>query len=125
MPHSLKIHCKTARALGALLLVPTLCTLSIGPAHAAEEIDAPYQVADSNNLPTRIKGLGTFSGGISAKQFKGNGIYFSINGNERYGGGQANSKKTSPRPGAKIIDMQDAQHEMDCDNPGDVCVIRP
>lgn len=125
MPHTTKRHVKTARILGALMLAATMYTVSYAPAHAAEESNAPYQVADSNNLPTRIPGLGTFSGGISARQFKGNGIYFSIDGNDRYGGGQTNSKKSSPRPGAKIIDMQDAQHDMDCDNPGDVCVIRP
>lgn len=125
MPNTMKTHARTARLVSALLLAVTTCVPSVGTAHAADRPNAPYQVADSNNLPTRIPGLGTFSGGISAKRFKGNGIYFSIDGNDRYVRGQTNSGKTSPRPGAKIIDMQDAQHAMDCDNPGDVCVIRP
>lgn len=125
MPNTPKTQVKAARLFSALLLTATACALPVGQAHAADDINAPYQVADSNNLPTRIPGLGTFSGGISAKRFKGNGIYFSIDGNDRYVRGQANPGKTSPRPGAKIIDMQDAQHDMDCDNPGDVCVIRP
>jgi hypothetical protein len=105
-------------AASATLLVPSAVW-------AAEDAEVPYQVADSNNLPTRVQGLGTFSGGISAKRFKGNGIYFSIDGNDRYCCGQSKSKSAKPRPGAKIIDMQDAQRDMDCDNPGDVCVIRP
>lgn len=125
MPNTMKTHARAARLISGLLLAVTACALSVGPAHAADKTDAPYQVADSNNLPTRIPGLGTFSGGISAKRFKGNGIYFSIDGNDRYVRGKTNSGKTSPRPGAKIIDMQDAQNDMDCDNPGDVCVIRP
>lgn len=125
MPNTMKTQVKTARLLSALLLAATAGTVSVEQAHAADDVNAPYQVADSNNLPTRIPGLGTYSGGISAKRFKGNGIYFSIDGNDRYVRGRANGKKNSPRPGAKIIDMQDAQHDMDCDNPGDVCVIRP
>ncbi|MCR9139888.1 MAG: hypothetical protein NXI27_28105 [Alphaproteobacteria bacterium] len=125
MPEIMKTHVKTARIAGALLLAASAFALPSGPASADDNSGAPYQVADSNNLPTRIPGLGTFSGGISAKRFKGNGIYFSIDGNDRYVRGQGNPAKTSPRPGAKIIDMQDAQHDMDCDNPGDVCVIRP
>ncbi len=120
MPNNASIRIKPAHILAVLLMIGG--AVSGPPAQAAEEFEDSYQVADSNNLPTRIPGLGTFSGGISAKQFKGNGIYFSIEGND---GRHAGSRKTSPRPGAKIIDMQDAQHEMDCDNPGDVCVIRP
>lgn len=125
MPHLLKKRVNTGRTLAALILIAGAGTAMQVTASAAEEIDVPYQVADSNNLPTRIPGLGTFSGGISARQFKGNGIYFSIDGSNRYGSGQADSKKSGPRPGAKIIDMQDAQRDMDCDNPGDVCIIRP
>ena len=111
--------------LAAVAFALVLAAPASLPAQAGERADLPYEVADSNNLPTRVPGLGTFSGGISARKFKGNGIYFSIDGNDRCCGGAAASKPSKPRPSAKIIDMQDAEDAMDCDNPGDVCIIRP
>ncbi len=107
--------------LATLFLTPAL---TIAPAQSDESSQEPYQVADNNNLPTRIPGLGTYSGGISARQFKGNGIYFSVNGNN-YCCLRPDEKKGTPRSGAKIIDMENAEHAMDCDNPGDVCIMRP
>ncbi len=84
-----------------------------------------YEVADSNGLPTRIKGLGTYAGGISARRFKGNGIYFYVDGDRRYGPPPHATEKTPPQSGAKIIDVGEAQPAMDCDDSGDICVIRP
>ncbi len=69
---------------------------------------------------TRVRGLGTFSGNIAAKRFKGNGIYFSIDGDEPTIPGN-----TKPHPGAKIIDVGDAQPTMECDENTDICIIRP
>ena len=119
-------HVLFRRRFTAALLAAAVLTAPLVPSAAlsAEHVQAPYQVADNNNLPTRVPGLGTYSGGISARQFKGNGIYFSVDG-DNYCCQRPEGKKGTRRSGAKIIDMEDAQHAMDCDNPGDVCIMRP
>ena len=78
-----------------------------------------------NGLPTRIKGLGTYSGAISARQFKGNGIYFYVDRDRGNYAPIEPPKKALPRPGPKIIDVGDAQPAMDCDDQTKVCIIRP
>lgn len=97
------------------------------------QTDYLVRVSD-NNLPTKtkagtyaggsatthVRGLGTFSGNIAAKRFKGNGIYFSIEGDE-----QTTPAKVKPHPGAKIIDVGDAQPAMECDENTNICIIRP
>lgn len=109
-------------------------------------------IADNNNLPTSIPGVGTYSGDLAARQFRGNGIYFSYDGPDRCYCQRPEDGSTASRPGARIInmeaaenavvgdeeapetaqrsnariiDMEDAQSSMDCNNPGGVCVIRP
>ena len=119
-------HVSFRRRIPAAILVAAFLTAPLAPSAAlsAEETQEPFQVADNNNLPTRIPGLGTYSGGISARQFKGNGIYFSVDGND-YCCLRPDEKKGTKRSGAKILNMEDAEHAMDCDNPGDVCIMRP
>ena len=104
----------------AFLTAPLAPTAAL----SAEEAAGSFQVADNNNLPTRIPGLGTYSGGISAREFRGNGIYFSVDG-DNYCCAHPEEKRGTKRSGAKILNMEDAEHAMDCDNPGDVCIMRP
>ena len=98
--------------------------LAIAAAMTAPLFAAAPAIAD-DGLPTRIKGLGTYSGAISARQFKGNGIYFYVDNGRQYYAPQEPKKKALPRPGAKIIDVGEEQAAMDCDDKTNVCIIRP
>ncbi|MEX3011681.1 hypothetical protein [Hoeflea sp. TYP-13] len=98
--------------------------LVVAAAAAAPALATVPAMAD-NGLPTHIKGLGTYSGGISAKRFKGNGIYFYVDNGREYYPQPLPEKPPLPRNGAKIIDVGDAQPAMDCDQATKICVIRP
>ncbi len=98
---------------------------------------------------SRIRGSGTYSG-VAANRVRGSGTYVGGDGYngfcwpEAYDGAPSTaefinmpdaqravvgnirfSSRTAPRSNAKIIDMENAEADMDCDNPGDICVIRP
>lgn len=127
-------------ALAAAIVCLAIGFLAMSPIDQVTAADSQYSQTDhlvrisDNNLPTRtkagtyaggsgtthVRGLGTFSGSIAAKRFKGNGIYFSIEGDER-----TIPAKAKPHPGAKIIDVGDAQPAMECDENTDICIIRP
>tara|TARA_R110000751_G_scaffold220432_3_gene323136 strand:+ start:43404 stop:43835 length:432 start_codon:yes stop_codon:yes gene_type:complete len=127
-------------ALPAAIVFPAILLLAMSPINQVAAADSQYIQTDhlvrvsDNNLPTKtragtyaggsgtthVRGLGTFSGNIAAKRFKGNGIYFSIEGDE-----QTIPAKAKPHPGPKIIDVDDAQPTMECDENTDICIIRP
>ncbi|MEM6464154.1 MAG: hypothetical protein AAF724_19790 [Pseudomonadota bacterium] len=76
-------------------------------------------------VPDRIRGLGTYSGNIYAERFRGNGNYFYVGGGYGYFPVQEIPEPSLPREGAKIIDVQEALNDLDCDEATNVCLIKP
>ncbi len=75
--------------------------------------------AGVNGLPTHIRGIGTFAGGITATRIHGNGVYIAI----APGIGAATALEPAPR--AKIINVTETQDNKDlCSMEHGVCVIR-
>ncbi len=77
--------------------------------------------AGVNGLPTHIRGIGTFAGGITATRIHGNGVYIAI----APGIGQAPATGAAPR--AKIVNVTEGQDQNNdlCSMDHGVCVIRP
>lgn len=75
--------------------------------------------AGVNGLPTHIRGIGTFAGGIAATRIHGNGVYISI----APGIGEAPALQPAPR--AKIINVTETpDNNASCAMEHGVCVIR-
>lgn len=73
-------------------------------------------VVGVNGLPSRICGLGTFSGGVSAVRIRGVGNYFYIQRN-------VGKQLVNPlRPKAKVVSSRKGTS---CSMENGVCVIRP
>lgn len=73
--------------------------------------------AGVNGLPTHIRGIGTFAGGIAATRIHGNGVYISI----------APGLSGEPAPAAprvKIINVSENPERDNCSMEHGVCVIR-
>ena len=76
--------------------------------------------AGVNGLPTHIRGIGTFAGGITATRIHGNGVYIAI------APGITGAPALGPTPRAKIISVTETQDNKDiCSMDHGVCVIRP
>lgn len=83
--------------------------------------NARASVAGGDGLPSYVRGIGTFSGGLSAVRFKRNGIYFSADGgsfNRRYGDNGSTVR-------SRIIDVNQKTIGAECSYEAGVCVIRP
>jgi len=83
--------------------------------HHHRHYDEPIYIAP-NGLPTHIRGLGTFVGGISAVRIRGVGNYFYIEPNV------ASQMQNTLRPRAKIVYPANGAG---CSMENGVCVIRP
>ena len=81
--------------------------------------DASY--AGGSGLPSRVRGLGTYAGGISAVRFRGEGVYFSADG----GGAYLPRVKRPLRAGPRIIHVDRDGADARCSYEAGVCVIRP
>lgn len=73
--------------------------------------------AGVNGLPTHIRGIGTFAGGIAATRIHGNGVYISIA--PGLGG-----EPVSAAPRVKIISVSENPEKDNCSMEHGVCVIR-
>ena len=76
--------------------------------------------AGVNGLPTHIRGIGTFAGGITATRIHGNGVYIAI------APGIGRAPALEPAPRAKIVNVTEGENNNGiCSMEHDVCVIRP
>lgn len=73
--------------------------------------------AGVNGLPTHIRGIGTFAGGITATRIHGNGVYISIA--PGLGG-----EPVSAAPRVKVINVSETPEKDNCSMEHGVCVIR-
>ncbi|WP_170973311.1 hypothetical protein [Rhizobium sp. FKY42] len=77
-------------------------------------------VVAGNGLPSYVRGIGTFAGGLSAVRFRGNGIYF-------FADGIGNGSAATVGPGAKIITVSPTgktNGKSACAMEHGVCVVR-
>jgi hypothetical protein len=82
----------------------------------------PSTTFSTGGLPSYVRGVGTFSGAISALKVKGNGIYFGFNG----GLSRSRSSVSAPlAPKARIINVSAKTLGSECSYEAGVCVIRP
>lgn len=74
--------------------------------------------AGVDGLPVHISGIGTFSGGITAVRFHGNGVYIAV------APGIALAERPVIAPKAKILTVSDNPEKDVCSMEHGVCVIR-
>ncbi len=82
---------------------------------------ARQSVAGGEGLPSHVRGIGTYAGGISAVQFRRNGIYFSADGGGAYLPVPGRIDAVEPR----IIHVNERSADASCAYEAGVCVIRP
>ena len=79
-----------------------------------------YSSFGSYGLPSRVRGVGTFSGSVQAVSDYGNGIYFGFDGPF-----SADAPVVRTHPTAKIIVVKPDLKNGGCSMESGVCVIRP
>lgn len=84
--------------------------------HGHRPADASFYAGDG--LPTHIRRLGTFSGGIAGYRDRGNGNYFAVERRILRG-------SDAGRPSPRIIHVNSSAFEAACSREAGVCVIRP
>lgn len=72
-----------------------------------------------DGLPTYIRGVGTYAGGMSGVRDRGNGIYFAIEGQ----GLRQRDIDNSSKP--RLIHVNRSTLDSACSREAGVCVIRP
>ena len=75
----------------------------------------------TNGLPSYVRGIGTYAGGLSAARFGGSGIYFSAQGGGAYLPDSYRKSTVEPR----IIRVNQRTLNDSCHYEAGVCVIRP
>ncbi|MET3614430.1 hypothetical protein ABID16_002767 [Rhizobium aquaticum] len=108
-------------ALLALLVSGATCA-EAGEFHRHHRNGWQEGAAGVNGLPTHIRGIGTFAGGITATRIHGNGVYIAI------APGIGRAPALEPAPRAKIVNVTEepnGQNSDLCSMDHGVCVIRP
>lgn len=103
-------------ALLALLVSGATCA-EAGEFHRHHHNGWQEGAAGVNGLPTHIRGIGTFAGGIAATRIHGNGVYIAIA--PGLGG-----EPVSSAPRVKIINVSENPEKDNCSMEHGVCVIR-
>lgn len=114
-------------------IIPTLLIAIGSPSLASASDDhrdhrsyRPYShsqpsVVGGYGLPSYIRGLGTYAGGLSAARFPGNGNYFYAQSGGAYL--PDGYRKTTVEP--RIIHVNQRTMNANCRYEAGVCVIRP